>query len=439
MKLSYWIVLIGCVFLVWLLVLGLFFQASVHTLAETRRSALVAALIGRGDRALSAATILSTLETVDSLDSVNLDEELNFIMSEEKVTTGNQTIWNWPWGLVTGSNVSYYNELYTPYLVTSALKRCGAIDRANSTALINLVMERYNETQGAFHELAHTDPFDDDREHAYCFFPLDGDASYAAESHGGYASANVISTFLAVSILDNLQALDQINTTKTLQWILNCKAKNGVFRPSPDSTDPFYYKHKGFWVDDDYGTGIVYTYAALSTLTILDANVSNAVNIGKIREYVAACNETLWNEGIRFAPYYDQRGYAVGFRNTYYVVMILHDMGVLENETELVSGVITYIRSAQGLYFTEEWPMPTRNNAGYGLFCYSSYPTAENLFAVNILNETGNIHLLDEVTPIVLPAWWNLIFLTSALPLATLVLLRLGFSTCNRVRAWKKK
>lgn len=435
MRQRYWI---GSIFLVWLLVLGLFFQASVHTMIETRRSTLVAALIDRGDNALSAVTVLSTLDTVGSLDSVNLDEELSLIMSEEKVTIGNETIWNWPWGLVTGSNVSYYNELYTPYLVTSVLKRCGAIDRANRTALIKLVMERYNETQGAFHELARTYPFDE-REYADCFFPLNEDASHAAASHGGYASANVISTFLAVSVLDNLQALDQINTTKTLQWILDCKAQNGVFRPSPDSSDSSYYQDKGFWVDFMFGTGMAYTYAALSTLMILNANISNVVDVGKIREYVAACNETLWNGGIEFGSYYDQFRWNPDFYSTYYAVMILHEIGVLENETDLVSGVITYVRLAQDLHFTDEGFMPTRNNAGYGLFCYSIDPYTEDLFAVTILNETNNIHLLDEVTPIVLPAWRNLVFMTSVLSLATLVFLGLGFSAYNRVRAWKNK
>jgi hypothetical protein len=429
---------LGCgIFLLWLLVLGIFFQASVHALAETRRTALVTALIGRNSDALSTATILSTLETVGSLESVNLDDELSLIMSEEKVTTNNQTIWNWPWHMGTGSNASYYNELYTPYLITSVLKQRDAIDRANRTALISLVMERYNETQGAFHELAYMDAFDG-KEYTDCFLPLDGDARSHLWLHGGYGTPNVISTFLAVSILDNIQALDQINTTKTLQWILECEAQNGAFRPFPWPGDSLYYRNKGFWVDDQYGTGIVYTYSALSSLIILNASISNVVNIGRIREYVTSCNVTHGSRGIRFAPYYSEHKHDSGFCNTYYAVTILHNMGVLENETEIVSGVITYIKSAQDLHCTEAWPMPTRNNEGYGLFCYSWRPYTENLYVAEILKETNNTHLLDEATPIVRPARRNLIVMTSAASLGTLMLISLTAKTCNSVRAWKR-
>lgn len=119
--------------------------------------------------------------------------------------------------------MSYVNELYAPYLVTTVLRQFGAENRANRTALLSLVMERYNETDGAFHEL----PFEvqesaGEMRYALCTFPLEEQAW----DHGGYAESNMISTFLAVSILANLDALDKINVTKTVNWILACKADN---------------------------------------------------------------------------------------------------------------------------------------------------------------------------------------------------------------------
>jgi hypothetical protein len=419
------------VFLVSLLVSVVFVETVENMLTETRRFALIRALSQQDFNAFHEAQSLSVVAVFGGLQTVDLEKKIDFIVSEECLETANQTLWNWPIPIGGFGNVSYINELYGPYVITSVLKQFGAINRINRTALVNLVMERYNATEGAFRELPFTVQESlQERQYALCFFPLEEQAY----SHGGYADSNIISTFLAVSILANLEALDEINVTKTLNWVLACEAKNRIFRPSPKSTDMFYYLNRGFYVDYPYGTGIAYTYAALSTLRIFGVNVYDAVDTEKIREYVISCKET-WNGEVEFQPYLgDLR--TTDFYSTYYAIMILNQIGALKNETETISGVIAYIRWLQDLhlYFIDSWPIPTRSDSEYGLFYYHDLPT-EAYLAATILNVTNSLDLLDEHTPIVSRAWNNLFGLSVLTTfVATIVLL-----AASGIHKWRQK
>lgn len=419
-------------FLVSLLVSTVIIQASTQILTETRRSAIITSLSQESFDALGTGQMLLTLEALGGPKSVDLEERLNLIISEETITTANGTLWNWPTAVIFWNvSVSYVNELYAPYLVTTVLRQFGAENLANRTALLSLVMERYNETDGAFHELPFRvqESLRGEIPNALCVFPLTQGIDHTI-GDGGYADSNMISTFLAVSILANLDALDEINVTKTLNWILSCKADNGAFRPA-SSSDFFYYDDRGWYVDAYNGTGIVYTYAALSTLKILGVSVEGVVNTERLRAYIMSHEETFWNGEVEFGA---------DFFNTYYAIMLLHQIGAVENETAAVSGVVAYIKSRQDNVFNQfkdSWPIPQRDSA-YGLL--DPYdPHTEDYFASSILNVTNNLRVLDEATPIASRTLSNLLELSAMVSVSAFGLSVAGMLTYSSIRGWKEK
>ncbi|MGD0027361.1 MAG: prenyltransferase/squalene oxidase repeat-containing protein [Candidatus Bathyarchaeia archaeon] len=427
-------------FLVSLLVSTIIVQASTQILTETRRSAIITSLPQESFDALGTAQMLLTLEALGGLKSVDLEQKLNQIISDETVTTASGTLWNWPVA-VSFENVSYINELYTPYLITTVLRQFGAENRVNRTALLNLVMERYNQTDGAFHEQSFEvqESPTETMSHAFCTFPLEQETYY----NGGYAQSNMISTFLAVSILANLDALDSINVTKTINWILACKAENGAFRPSPEG-DFFYYNYRGWYVDEQNRTGIAFTYAALSTLRTLGVSAEETVDAERLRAYVMSCEKTS-DGGVEFAPCPPVYGYDFGedFPSTYYAIMLLRQIGGVENEPATVSGVVAYIKSQQNnaLQFKDSWPIPQRGSA-YGLFPSFAEPYDPRIleyFASSILNITDNLHVLDETTPIASRTLGNLLEFSALVSVSTFGLSVTGMLTYSSIHECKEK
>lgn len=443
----YTVYLAVAAFLVPLLVSTIIVQASAGTLTETRRSAILNSLSKENVDAPSTAQMLLTLETLDGLKSVNLEQRLNHLVSEQTVTSANGTLWNWPEQVGGFGNVSYVNEMYRPYLVTTVLRHFGAESQLNQTALLNLVMERYNETDGAFDELAFEfhEGGRGEIPYALCTFPLFEDWGNQALDNGGWAESNMISTFLAVSILDNLDSLNRINVTKTLNWVLSCKADNGAFRPTPG--DYWYNGERGWPLDTYNGTGIGYTYAALSALKILGANVEDVVNIEMLRKYIMSCRETFPNGEVEFGtPYYNlasEEKIAGDFYTTYYAIMLLHQIGALENETATVSGVVAYIKSLQDNVFnqfTNSWPLPHGDSSygpPYGLINYAFYP--DDYFASSILNVTNSLNVLDSATPIASRTLINLLSLSFAVSVPTFGLSIVGMLAYDWIRGWKQK
>ncbi|MDH7564759.1 MAG: terpene cyclase/mutase family protein, partial [Candidatus Bathyarchaeota archaeon] len=196
-----------------------------------------------------------------------------------------------------------------------------------------------------------------------CAFPLDsysGDLYYTA-----YAKSNVISTFLAVSLLANLGALDRINVTKTTEWVLSCKAENGAFGPFPNSPlgSPLpswsRYHSNPFYVDR-YGAGIAFTYAALGAMRALGQLVNNTiVEREKIRDYVMACYQEVSDSEVMIRAHPDDRYNTAYVYYTYYGVASLSYLGMLSETEEFVSKAVNYLLNrVQDLHFDNSWPVP---------------------------------------------------------------------------------
>jgi hypothetical protein len=428
------------VFIVSLLVSIIIVQADAQIFTETERSAMINSLPKQSTDAASTAQMLRALDALDGLGSVDVEKELNYIISEQTAGTENETLC-WP-SLV---NSKLYNELYAPYVITTALRRFNAENRANRTAMLNLVMQRYNQTDGAFHEL----PFEQDQRSggipwALCNFPIDTQATV----DGGWADSNVISTFLAVSILANLNALDEINVTKTVNWIISCKANNGGFTPTP-AGDWESINKKGWYLDEwtimnGNATGIPYTYAALSALRVLGVNVTRVVNEEMLGNYITSCEKISPDGEVEFGwPYSGITGEEeidTDFFSTYYAVMLLNQFVSVENGTVAVSGVVAHIKSLEDnavLNFLRSWPIPQRDSS-YGFFpaYYGVYPTEpftdsywaadDAYFACSILNATNNLNILDKPTPIVSTTLYYLLALSALICVSAYVLYIVG-------------
>lgn len=389
-------------------------QANVQVVTETRKSALVACLarlqladggfLGlvdpnqTGGGAHGTSEVVCVLKMLDALTSVNLDKALACIVANQNKTFGNQTLWGFP--MRYGHTDVYVNDLYIPHLVVDSLKSVGALDRLNRSALISLVLDRYNESDGAFHEPVIQVAGSLVNE-TICAFPLEsysGDLYYTA-----YANSNVISTFLAVSLLANLDALDRINATKTVEWVLSCKAENGAFGPFPhslpDSGLPSWspYQSNPFYVDR-YGAGIAFTYAALGALYAL-GRLDNLTTMDsqKIRDYAVACQDEAYDSEILVRAHPDDTRNTAYVYYTYYAMASLSYVNMLGEAEEFVSEAVNYLLGhVQDLYFDNSWPVPTVSGR-YGFF-WDWPPFSSNYYSLETLNITGKLSLLDQPT-----------------------------------------
>ena len=437
MKPRHLLALSSVVFMVSVLVSASIVQAKTAILCETKKSAFVTYVThylytnspSGAPSAAGMADILRILKTLDAPDAVNLTKQLDFILSGENVSIGNETVWGWP---SLGEDLkTYVNELYIPSVIVATFKLLGFSDRLNRTALVDLVMSRYNVSDGAFHEPVLTVKTEQgDEEYAKCFFPL----AFPGGMYDAYANPNMISTFLAVSILADFGALDAINVTKTIEWVLSCKAENGVFGPFP-AAQPEYLpgwsslRTNRFTVDE-YGAGVPFTYAALGTLRILGVNVTNAVDIAKVKNYVLACESV---PGSNLLIFNDFPGGTGGWpHSTFFAFMTLQYIGVLQ-ETNLPSRFVAFLQYSQnsGSSFSldNSWPIPGIKDAT--LYGSSGW---NDVWTTIILNMTGNLSVLDQPTPRVYATWINLVEFSTLTTVATF-----GASAgVLRIRSWKR-
>ena len=456
MKLKYSVMLAFVVFLVSLLISALIVQVQTQNLTETRKSALITKLSQSqfedgsfphfvyenetcGDPYGTAMT-LYIFKALGELDKIDVEKAIDYIISRQNCTVGNQTLWCWPVSLF-GSDI-LVGEPYSVFVILDVLKAYGVLDRVNRTALINFALSRYNETDGSFHEpvIKYKTSSGEEGEEAVCAFPLEfpgGGLSLA------FARANIISTFLGVSILANLDALDRINTTKTLKWIMACKAKNEAFMPFPAS-GPEYLPgwtrlcNNPFYVDRN-GTGIAYTYAAVGALKTLGVNIKNVIDVKKTTKYVLSCRLPGPYGTLCFLAHPDDT-HLPDFSLSYYAIMTLHYIGTLKNETETASKAAAYpIKCYQSLLVKDTWPIPTRKfPSTYGLFV-DLPPLRTTYISIAILNVTGNLHLLDEPTPIVWKTWQNLLELSTLTSISALSIFIITTLTYNKLKTWKHK
>jgi hypothetical protein len=215
----------------------------------------------------------------------------------------------------------------------------------------------------------------------------------------------VISTYLAVSTLADLGMLNLINVTKTAEWLMSCQASNAAFKPYPAAgptslpgysslvTNPFDVDHSG--------TGVPYTYAAVEALRCIGKLDSLSQNDKEsIKEYLLSCQ----NGGGNFYIHADSDDWHN--RYTYYAVITLRDIGMLDESQEALIDVVTHI--SDDIYFQElqlddAFPLPVPRSYlsyKYGMFQeWSTDPLEDTFYAVMILNTTGNLGKLDQFTP----------------------------------------
>jgi hypothetical protein len=414
------------ILLISILVSASIIQAYTQILTENRKSAIVKALTQSQFRNFAEynARIIMIFDSLDALEEIDLEEAVSKIVSQQNTTAGNVTLWGWPrmWG------ITYVVKPDAIYTCLMALNLIGALDHVNKKVLINIALSRYNESDGAFHEPIIQVEWSNGRVENHTIGGLELD--FYAMSDLAYAESNIVSTFIWASILAQLDALDKINATKTTEWVLSCIAENGAFGPFPnsypDSLPPWSSLRANPFYVDRYGTGIAYTYAAISTLKILGhLEDNNVIDKEKIKEYVLSCQEVTSRDYTYFKAHPDDNRWTVGVMRqyTYYAVKTLEHIGMLEESDSVIQKVINfYIKEYQNLQYEDSWPLPNRLwNATwgnttwadvYGLFGGSFLPVHSTYYAVLALNSTKSLNLLNQLTPASLKAWSNLIILS---------------------------
>jgi|GEM_PF-2660591 len=463
-------------FLICMLISVSIVQNQTQALFETRRTALATTLTesrfeadshnlwpwefeGETAGATGTGWVLTSISMLGELGKVDAEKGLDFIFSEQNVSVGNTTLWGWPSYL---ENVTYV-DLYSTYSVIECLRLFGALDRVNRMATIDVVASMYNESDGGFYQpTIRANLGNGEKDYASCGFPLD---FHESDSSTAYGISNIISTFLAVSILADLNALDAINTTKTLNFVLSCKGENGVFKPFPGAQQELLpgwsISVNPFWVDS-YGTGLAYTFAGTGALNALGVDITSFVNPEQITNYVFACQEPYPVETVRFSafpndiagdPLFDYDYYAIrtlqfagtsqmptveaaGFQTSSQPTQELQSASLSDNETAVFLKLGAFILNMQDLHYNDSWPLPTRGHGTYGLF--SDMTVLANTYeAIYILNATNNLHILDQPTPIISPTWVNLqeiSFLVSSSATAIVVLCSLAYKRLQERR-----
>lgn len=398
-------------------------QVQTPILTESRKSAIVTALSQSQLRKWAEynAMIIFILKALNALDEKDVTETTFSIISQQNVNADNLTLWGWPTKF--GESLTYVVNPYSIYVCLASLELVNALNQVNKEALIEMALSRYNGSDGAFREPVFKIEYLDGRIENLSFsgFPLE----FYAVSDMAYAEPNIISTFLWVSILEKLNALDKINTTKTFEWILKCKADNGAFKPFPEAHPEYLppwssLRSNPFYVDR-YGTGLAYTYAAVSALKILKNLDNSVINSEKIKEYVLACQEVTAPDMVCFKAHPDDNRITVGIgarQYTYYAIKTLENIGMLEENKSVIEKVTRYLLGYQNLYYKDSWPLPDTLWNGtwgettwanvYGLFGGSFTPVHATYYAVLVLNSTRRLHLLDQLTPAALKTWINL-------------------------------
>lgn len=352
---------------------------SYGVFGETRKNAMVAGLRRlqrdegsfaydtsapasfRGEVACTAQAIL-TLNSLHSLNAINLNNSIEYLI-----------------------NFTDYKETYYPSLVAEVLETANTSDRINKTMFIELVLKGHNSTSGGFFEPTRLN--DAGKEEAYSYFPI---GFRLVSPQFAYQNDNLINTYLAISILDRLGALDTVNVTKTAEWVLKCETTSGGFKPFPNCT------YRGTIFDVDLNcSGIAFTFCAVETLRMLDH--LDQVDKSRIRDYVLSCYDggLFYNRQHPAGSSYVETG---GNYN-WWAIKTLADIGALNpNESKILS-VVQRILDDQYLH-ASGWPVPTDLEEDYGLIgrLYGDDPMSGTYYSTMMLSEV-NSSLLDDLTP----------------------------------------
>lgn len=417
-------------FTLFLLFSIIFVQVEIGVLTENRKSALMKALaqaqldfgafhffenITGTDYYNEGGTssALLTLNILGGIDKIDLDKAVAYLVSEQDNSSGG-------FGAFYGYDGTFLGfDLDFTYDVVHTLRILNALDRINKTAVVNFVLARHNQSIGAFHELS-TEAYE--TQYAMSHFAL-GFRTWNA--HMAYAIPNIISTYLSVSILADLEALHLINVTKTFDWLMSSQASNGAFKPYPNVSATYLpgWSSLGinpFDVDRD-GTGVPYTFAAVEALK----NLGRLDNLGaedrdKIRQYLLSSQGEGGNFWIH--PEYDREQLSY----TYYAIATLSNIGMLQESKDAVSEVTKHLEQVQLLGIANSFPLPQAYYPSYGLFHDTSTdPLTDTFYAVSILNTTDSLDLLNQSTPRTLQTGLNLILLSilvAFLPTVTILI-----------------
>jgi len=298
-----------------------------------------------------------------------------------------------------------------PFRIVNSLKSVNCSFMLDPV-LLDLVTSRCNSTDGGFSEPT----FEyDGEEVSWCNFDMVFHGM--ADDHSAYSRSNVISTFLAVDILRNMNALDRINATKTVQFVISCKAGNGGFGPYPfPHGEPYapYLTENPFTVDS-YGAGVAYTYAAVGTLSDLNYTISLSSEERELtRKYVLSCQHARSGCFVSIPEYADvpwlnPEDHDIFF--TYYAVMALQYIDAIDASRENLTQTNNWLLNQQLL----------RDTFTYGLFDYLS-PEAAAFDAVMCLNASDSLYLLDQLTPRAVQQQTLLLTISTASAITTFVL-----------------
>ena len=392
-------------------------EAIVETLSEMQASngSFVGSYQMANYDVISGTSIdLNTLACLNSLDRVDSEKAVDYIVTSQNTTTG-----GFPDRYLT------YGELGTPWVATSTLKSVNSSSRLHRS-LVDFVAQRYNATEGAFHEPTFEPNV---KKVINCHFNMIFHGN--SEAWTAYAKNNVISTFLATDILRNLGALDRINITKTVGWILSCMTDNGGFGPFPN---PRGEPYAPYWADnpftvDSYGAGVAYTYAALGALNALDGIDSlTPEQKEQAIDYVLSCQHARgcfvsipeYATGpVEITPEDDNTFF------TYYAIMALQYLNAMSRAEEQVTGAESWLLSQQDLGNTD----PSTYGLAYGLS-----PEGGARDIVLCLNASGRLHLLEALTPRALQQRFMIISTSTASALATFLIVIAVPSIVKRIR-----
>ncbi|MBS7632769.1 hypothetical protein KEJ15_03990 [Candidatus Bathyarchaeota archaeon] len=370
---------------------------------ETRKQVLVRTLANMPQsetaykQTYQTVLILTMLKCLDSLASINVTDAIDYLVSQQNTTTG-----NFP-----ADYFLRYGELHTPFRVVNALELFSSSNLLNQTSLVDFVMLRYNETDGAFHEPT----FELDGEKiAWCHFSITGKGWGDRDNYG---KSNVISTFLAVDILRSLHALNRINITKVTSFILSCKTANGGFGFSPTSLASAYEPNMIPWLAhsftvDSYGAGVAYTYAAVGALKAL--NYLDSISSEERQQtvnYILSCQHNRSGCFVSIPEYASDPGPSPEDHDTfftYYAVMALQYLGAINQTRENIIKAMKWFLTIQ--------------NPESGLV-YELSPLAGAYYFVMCMNASGTLYLLDELTPRALQQRNTIFGLSATLGVAT--------------------
>jgi len=446
-------------FIISLLISTLLAYVRTEALTETRKSALIRTLsagqirqIGafhwydspgggywwerRYVSELSTGDALLVLKMLNASHFVDVDQALRYIAYKQyQKDTGAGGFG----AMFDGYGTFLGCDLYSTYKVVRVLNLYDALDRINQTMMMDFVTKRYNGSIGAFHELV-TEV--DGRQYASSRFPM---VFRSFNDNIAYGIPNVLTTYAGVQILKELNRLEVINTTKILEWVMHCQAENGMFMPYPDASympipDWSPLRSNPFEVDE-YGTGVPYTFAAVSTLEALGRlDTISAEDKQKMKDYIIACQGNITGE-ISIHKDYDYRTPAFTFE----AVMILHHVGMLDEAQNAVGKIEDRFQEYQMLHLDNSWPIPypgdlwhpdglsyIETSERYGLHHGDTGPPTDSYYAMAIFNATGHWSLLDQPTPRVQRTWLNLIELSALATAMTTIALVMALEIQKR-------